>query len=68
MSYIYISWPFSFIIYLHKVGNTTSLFAMLSFYIGTILQICQSCRKLLLILRRDLWQIGLRDLLFYCSV
>lgn len=53
--YIYITWPFSFITYLHKLGKPV---CDLSFYIWTVLQIRQGCRKLLLILCRDLWQIG----------
>lgn len=67
MLYIYITGPFSFIIYLHKVGNIKTV-CNLSFYIWIVLQIHPGCRKLLLILCRDLWQIELRDLLFYCSV
>lgn len=59
--YIYITWPFSITIYLHKLEKPV---CDLSFYIWIVLQIRQSCRKLLLILCRDLWQIGTFIVLF----
>lgn len=40
---------FSLILYVHEVGNMTSLFAI-EVYLDCVLHICQSCRKLLLIL------------------